>query len=151
MGVIPAALKARVDTTWSALDESKRAAVIDKVAAQTLVAVTNKRIIRASPRKLVTEGHIRDSIPLGEVQFVRSRNMQNQSVRPTIDVITNTKDVSWMFPKQADTEQIDLLSQVLENGKNDSQPTSQLRLGILNLKPSVCCKVWRQILDFNQN
>lgn len=126
VGVIPAALRARVDATWSSLDATKRAAVMDKLASPTLVVVTDRRIIRASPRTLATQGQIHDSIPLDEVQFVRSRSMQKEMVRPTIDVITANNNVRWMFPDEADVEHIDLLSSVINDGKNDGQTTRSL-------------------------
>ena len=128
-GVIPAALKARVDATWSALDSSKRAAALQKVAAPTLIAVTDKRIIRASPRALAAQGQIFDSIPLNEIQFVRPRSMQDQPVRPTIDVITANRNVRWMFPEEAETEHIDLLSRVIDDSKNEAQTVRPLDPG----------------------
>lgn len=129
VGVIPAALGARVDATWSALEPGKRATVIDKVASPTLVAVTDRRIISASPRALATQGEIRDSIPLAQVQFVRPRTMQTTVVRPTVDVITEQRNIRWMFPEDADTESIDLLSEVIDRGATGARSARALSTG----------------------
>ncbi|MDN5912857.1 MAG: hypothetical protein L0H71_09305 [Yaniella sp.] len=125
-GIIPAALGARVDATWSALKSNRRATVIDKIATPTLVAVTDRRIISASPRSLAHQGEIRDSVPLGEVQFVRTQSMQANAVRPTVDIITADRDVRWMFPEEADPKHIDLLSQVIDAGMKDAQSIRSL-------------------------
>lgn len=125
-GIIPAALGARIDATWSALKPNKRATVIDKIATPILVAVTDRRIIGASPRSLTHQGEIRDSIPLSEVQFVRSQSMQANAVRPTIDIITEGRDVKWMFPEEADSEHIDLLSQVIDTNIKDADSKRSL-------------------------
>lgn len=129
VGVIPAVLGARVDATWSALESNKRATVIDKFATPTLVAVTDRRIISASPRAFVSQGVIRDSIPLGQVQYVRTHSMQGDAVRPTVDVITANRNVRWMFPEEADTEHIDLLSEVIDGGMKDAQAVHSLSAG----------------------
>lgn len=126
VGVIPAALGARVDATWSTLDSSRRAAVLDKLASPALVAVTDRRIISASPRTLVAQGEIQNSIPLDDIQFVRPRNMQSNAVRPTIDVITAQQNVRWMFPEDADAEHIDSLSQIIDRSVQDARSRRSL-------------------------
>jgi hypothetical protein len=125
-GIIPAALGARVDATWAALQTNKRATVIDKIATPTLIAVTDRRIISASPRSLTHEGEIRESIPLNEVQFVRTRSMQANAVRPTVDVITADRDVRWMFPEGTDPAHIDLFTQVIDTHVRDAQALRSL-------------------------
>ena len=122
----------RLDNAWSALDSNagkafiKKATPLFKKASPILIAVTDRRIIIASPNALLTQGQIRDSIPLKEIQFVRSQNMQNQSVRPTIDVITTKDNLLWMFPKQADPEHVELFSQVIDRGNHPAQKVGEL-------------------------
>lgn len=128
-GIIPTALGARVDATWSALKPNKRATVIDKIATPTLVAVTDRRIISASPRSLTRQGEISDSTPLSEVRFVRTQSMQSNAVRPTIDIFTEGRDVKWMFPEEADPAHIDLLSQVIEAGMKTAKSIRSIPMG----------------------
>lgn len=126
VGVIPKMLGVRVDATWSALDTTKRAAGVDKLASPTLVAITDRRIIDASPRALITQGEIRNSVPLEEVKFVRPQDKQSNAVRPTIDVITAHHDVRWMFPEDADTDEIDSLAEVIDRNANDARSRQAL-------------------------
>lgn len=124
--VVPVALGVRVDASWSALDSRKRAAVVDKLASPTLIAVTDRRVICASARTLVIDGQIQNSIPFGDIRFVRPRAVHGDAVRPTIDVITSQQNVRWMFPEEADTDDIDSLSRLIDRGAKDAQPRQSL-------------------------
>jgi hypothetical protein len=52
-------------------------------------------------------------IPLSEIRYVRPRQNQTDSVRPTINVATDQSDIRWMFPAAADAAHIDQLSTLL--------------------------------------
>lgn len=118
---IPAVLGKRVDSAWDSLNEKKLASKFDQAIAPTLIAVTDRRIVTASPRTLLNHGTVRNSVPLSEVQFVRPASKQTSSVRPTIDVITDGENVRWMFPSMADGEHIEGLAVTVENGASEAR------------------------------
>lgn len=127
VGAFPSVLGKRVDAAWNALAPGKWAAVVDKAASSTFVAVTDSRIFTAAPRALLLEGELGDSILLKDVQFVRSRDKQRQRVRPAIDVITEHQDLRWVFPSAADDASIDKLAVLLTEG---AKSTSGDRMAI---------------------
>lgn len=104
VGSIAAALGKRVDATWGALDGGKRAAVVEKLATPTFMAVTDRRVVLASPRALLSQGIVDDSISLETVEFVRSPAKHLEAVRDAITVTTEQQDFHWLFPSSADTE-----------------------------------------------
>ena len=77
------------------------------------------RLATAAPRALTQRGEVRDSYPLGEVRHVRRHREDDTAVRPTIDVITEQRDLRWMFPSFADIEAIDQLAALLREGVRD--------------------------------
>lgn len=107
LGALPPVLGARVDATWAALATGSWAAVVDKAASSTFVAVTDRRVITAAPRALLNRGVLGESFPLREIQFVRPPLKQRNSVRPTIDVITENQNLRWLFPSFADKGNVD--------------------------------------------
>lgn len=115
-GVVPPVLAKRVDATWDALAPGKAGAVVELLASSTFVAVTDRRIVTATPKALLRRGELGETFPLREVRFVRPRHNHVDSVRPTISVITERSDVRWMFPAAADHRQIDQLADIIENG-----------------------------------
>ena len=127
VGAFSSVLGKRVDAAWSALAPGKWAAVVDKAASSTFVAVTDSRIFTAAPRALLLEGELGDSFLLKEVQFVRSRDKQSQRVRPAIDVITEHQDLRWVLPSAADDASIDKLVVLLKEG---AKSTSGDRMAI---------------------
>ncbi|MGF7123324.1 hypothetical protein [Rhodococcus sp. BE178] len=115
-GVIPALLAKRVDATWDALGPGKAGAVIEKLTSSTFVAVTDRRIVTATPRTLLQHGELGSIYPLDEVRYVRPLSNHGGGVRPTIGITTDRRDVQWMFPADADREHIDNLAAVISDG-----------------------------------
>lgn len=116
VGALPFVLGKRVDATWTALTPSKWATVVDKAAASTFVAVTDRRVITASPRRLLHRGELGTVFDATEVQYVRPPQKQNETVRQTIDVITEHQNLRWMFPSDASEEEIAKLAVMLSEG-----------------------------------
>ena len=112
-GVVPAILAKRVDASWGALAPGRAGAFMEKFAASTFVAVTDRRIVNADPKKLLNEGELGRIHSLDDIQFVRPRTAQDGEVRPTIDVATNRHDIQWVFPDTAEIEQVDTLAAIL--------------------------------------
>lgn len=125
--LVPPVLGKRVDASWDALAPGKTAAIVDKFVSSTFVAVTDRRIVTASPRALLGQGELGAVFPLGEVRYVRPRHHQAESVRSTISVATERQDIKWMFPAVADDEQIDKFVAVLQDGAH-SVTENQLRI-----------------------
>lgn len=121
VAALPSVLGKRADATWSALAPGKWAAVVDKAASSTLVAVTDRRIITAAPRTLLHRGELGDSFSLSEVHFVRRPRVRNESERPTMDVITEHQNIHWIFPLAADHESIDKFAVLLKDGVKSTQ------------------------------
>lgn len=121
VAALPSVLGKRADATWSALAPGKWAAVVDKAASSTLVAVTDRRIITAAPRTLLHRGELGDSFPLSGVHFVRRPRARNESERPTMDVITEHQNLHWIFPLAADHESIDNFAVLLKDGVKSTQ------------------------------
>ncbi len=115
-GVIPALLAKRVDATWDALAPGKAGAVVEKLASSTFVAVTDRRIVTATPSTLLRLGELGSEYPLDEVRYVRPRPKHGAGVRPTVGIATDRRDVQWMFPADADPEHIDNLAAVISDG-----------------------------------
>ena len=116
VGALPPVLGTRVDATWSALAPGRWAAVVNRATPGTFIAVTDRRIITADPRALLRQGEVGQSFPLKEVEFVRPPQKQGESVRPTVDVITERQDLRWIFPSAADAGSIDGLVALVSEG-----------------------------------
>lgn len=119
-GVLPAILARRVDATWSALAPGRAGVIVEKFASSTFVAVTDRRIITANSERLLKRGELGPVYSLNEVRNVRGRTRREASVRPTIDVATEERDLHWMFPDSAVHEDIDSLAAVLSEGAPSS-------------------------------
>ncbi|TFD79238.1 hypothetical protein [Cryobacterium fucosi] len=131
VGALPPVLGKRVDATWSALAPGKWAAVVNTAASSTFVAVTDSRIITAAPRALLHRGELGESFLLGEVEFVRPPQKQSESIRPTVDVITEHQDLRWIFPSAADAGSIDKLVVLLNEGATTTRAD---RMAIADLR-----------------
>ena len=57
------------------------------MAAKTLVAVTDRRIITANTNAFLEQGEIRQDIPIDRVRYVRAATTQDRSGRLAIDLI----------------------------------------------------------------
>ncbi|MFV2017321.1 hypothetical protein [Micromonospora sp. LOL_023] len=85
----------------------------DKVAAKTLVAVTDRRIITAVTNAFLEQGEIRQDFPVDRVRYVRVPTLQDKSGRLAIDLITRDENIRWLFHADIDSTQVDMLAAVL--------------------------------------
>ena len=93
--------------------KEKLAAAMDKAAAKTLVAVTDRRIITAKTNAFLEQGEIRQDIPIDRVRYVRAATTQDRSGRLAIDLITRDENIRWLFHTDIDNTQVDALAAVL--------------------------------------
>jgi len=93
--------------------KEKLAAAMDKTAAKTLVAVTDRRIITAKTNAFLEQGEIRQDIPIDRVRYVRAATAQGRSATLAIDLITRDENIRWLFPADLDNTQVDALAAVL--------------------------------------
>ncbi|MET7942921.1 hypothetical protein [Streptomyces sp. NPDC005302] len=93
--------------------KDKLASARDKMAAKTLVAVTDRRIITARTNAFLEQGEIRGDIPIDQVRYVRAKTAQDKNTRVTIDVITRDENTRWLFQADIDNAQVDALAAVL--------------------------------------
>lgn len=89
------------------------AAAMDKSAAKTLVAVTDRRIIMAKTNAFLEQAEIRHDIPINQVRYVRATTTQDKSSRSAIDLITRDENIRWLFHADIDNTQVDALAAVL--------------------------------------
>ncbi|MFF2159596.1 hypothetical protein ACFVWP_02540 [Streptomyces sp. NPDC058175] len=93
--------------------KEKLAAARDKMAAKTLVAVTDRRIITAKTNAFLEQGEIRQDVPIDRVRYVRAATTQDRSGRLAIDLITRDENTRWLFHADIDNTQVDALAAVL--------------------------------------
>jgi hypothetical protein len=93
--------------------KEKLATARDKVAAKTLVAVMNRRIIMARTNAFLEQGEIRQDIPIDRVRYVRAATTQERGGRLAIDLITRDENIRWLFHADIDNTQVDALAAVL--------------------------------------
>ncbi|MET8286050.1 hypothetical protein ABZV80_12485 [Streptomyces sp. NPDC005132] len=93
--------------------KEKLAAARDKMAAKTLVAVTDRRIITAKANAFLEQGEIRLDIPIDQVRYVRAATTQDRGGRLAIDLITRDENTRWLFQADIDNAQVDALAAVL--------------------------------------
>lgn len=85
------------------------------VTSSELVAVTDQRIITASPRALLKRGEIEAEFPTAEMLFVRYSPGRSSTDRASIDVLTGKSDYRWTFPSTIDESEVDALAAHLQN------------------------------------
>lgn len=119
-GAVPAVLAKRVDATWAGLGSGKLGVAVERLASSTFVAVTDRRIVTADPKTLLRRGEIDAVYPLDEIRYVRPRSNHDAGVRPTIGIATDRRDVQWMFPTDAELDDIDNLAAALASGPSPS-------------------------------
>ncbi|MEV4390725.1 hypothetical protein [Nonomuraea sp. NPDC049607] len=93
--------------------KEKLAAARDKMAAKTLVAVTDRRILMAKTNAFLEQGEIRQDIPIDRVRYVRAATTQDRSGRLAIDLITRDENIRWLFHADTDKTQVNALAAVL--------------------------------------
>lgn len=94
-----------VDVAWQA----------GKATFSTFIAVTDRRIITANPRKLLRHGELGATYQLDDVEGVHPRTDNTDHVCPTIGVTTKQSDIRWMFPARADQTSIDDLAAMIDD------------------------------------
>lgn len=104
----------RVDASWAGLVPGKWATVVDRAASSTFVALTDRRVMTASPRNLLQHGEIGTGFTLGEVRYVRMTTSTDDIARTSIDVTTRANDARWIFPSVADDGEIGKLATMLK-------------------------------------
>ncbi|MFD4692232.1 hypothetical protein [Streptomyces sp. NPDC058463] len=85
----------------------------DKAAANTLVALTDRRIITAKAGAFLEQAEIRKAIPIDQVRYVRAAAAQDKGARPTVDLITRDENIRWLFHADTDGTHVDALAAVL--------------------------------------
>lgn len=93
--------------------KEKLAAAMDKAAAKTLVAVSDRRIITAKANAFLEQGEVRQDIPIDRVRYVRAATTQERNARLAIDLITRDENIRWLFHADIDNTQVDALAAVL--------------------------------------
>ena len=94
-----------VDVAWQA----------GKATFSIFIAVTDRRIITANPRKLLRHGELGATYQLDDVEGVHPRTDNTDHVCPTIGVTTKQSDIRWMFPARADQTSIDDLAAMIDD------------------------------------
>ena len=119
---VTAALRARqIDASWDALLPGRMAGVAKTLAPATFVAVTDRRIITAPSDGLLRRGELGKTYPLSSVKFVRTRDNNKGSVRPTVGIVTEEENFDLVFPDAADLELVDSLAAIVAAGPTDAQ------------------------------
>ncbi|WP_026454335.1 hypothetical protein [Saccharomonospora iraqiensis] len=93
--------------------KGKLAAAIDKAAAKTLVAVTDRRIVMTRASAFLAQGEIGQDIPIDRVRYVRAATTQDSGGRSAIDLITREENIRWAFHPDIDNTHVDALAAVL--------------------------------------
>lgn len=114
------------------LDSVKWTEAIDKAAANTVVAVTDGRIISAKARDLVGRGEIVQEIPLERVRYVRAAVASGETERSAIDLITRDESLRWLFHADTEIGQVGALAALLAESMAipDEERTQLLRLAL---------------------
>lgn len=86
---------------------------IDKAAASSVVAVTDRRIITAKTNALRQRGEISQDIRIDRVRYVRAVAATEESERAAIDLTTRDQDFRWIFSGGIDNAEVLALAAVL--------------------------------------
>ncbi|MBB1246574.1 hypothetical protein GL263_23930 [Streptomyces durbertensis] len=93
--------------------KQKLAAARDKAAANTLVAVTDRRVVTARTHAFLERGEVHQ-VPLDQVRYVRATAAaQDRGGRLTVDLITRDENIRWLFDADVDPARVDALAAVL--------------------------------------
>ncbi|MEU1122329.1 hypothetical protein ABZ371_01765 [Streptomyces sp. NPDC005899] len=76
--------------------KEKFAAARDKTAANTLVAITDRRVITARTSAFLEQAEIRADISIDQVRYVRAAATQNKGTRLSVDLITRDANICWL-------------------------------------------------------
>ncbi|MEV1009505.1 hypothetical protein [Streptomyces sp. NPDC049881] len=93
--------------------KERLAAGREKAVANTLVAVTDRRVLTARTDAFLEQGEIRHAVPLDQVRYVRTATAQDRGARRAIDLITRDESFRWLFRPDIDGAHVDALAAVL--------------------------------------
>ncbi|MFE7521112.1 hypothetical protein [Streptomyces halstedii] len=93
--------------------KEKLAAARDKAAANTLVAVTDRRVITARTSAFLEQGETGRDIPIDLVRYVRVATRQDRGGRLAVDLITRDENIRWLFHADIGNRQVHSLAAVL--------------------------------------
>ncbi|WP_337192314.1 hypothetical protein [Streptomyces sp. YIM 132580] len=85
----------------------------DKATTNTLVAVTDRRIITARTNAFLEQGETGPDIPIDRVRYVRAATAKDSGGRLAIDLITRDENIRWHFHSEIGGTQVGLLAAVL--------------------------------------
>src|SRR5699024_6506904 len=105
--------RAFTNRTLTGLVPGKAQEAMQKRAPSTIIAITDRRFITADARELKSKGEISSEHSLDDVRFVRLRSSELEGSERGIDVTTESQDIQWRFPTNADTYSIDSLAALL--------------------------------------
>lgn len=115
------ALTVQVDNPWDTLPLGNTGQWLGIANPSTFIAVTDCRIITASPRKFLRLGESEAQFSLGEILGIRRRQNHSDNPRSTISIVTAEEEIYWLFPEAANDEQIDLLTNLIVEGSHDGR------------------------------
>ncbi len=129
---LPLVLGPIVGLVKGGLESVKWTEAIDRAAANTVVAVTDRRIISAKARDLVGRGDIAQEIPLERVRYVRAAVASGETERSAIDLITRDESLRWLFHADTEIGQVGALAALLAESMAipDEERTQLLRLAL---------------------
>lgn len=117
--------RAFTNRTLTGLVPGKAQEAMQKRAPSTIIAITDRRFITADARELKSKGEISSEHSLDDVRFVRLRSSELEGSERGIDVTTESQDIQWRFPTNADTYSIDSLAALLSKSTNHPLQVSE--------------------------
>lgn len=96
-----------------AFDPRKWSEAIDKAAASTVVALTDRRVITARTNALLQQGEVSREITVDQVRYVRAFLATDENERSAIDLITRDENIRWFFHADTDDAQVGAFAAVL--------------------------------------
>lgn len=94
-------------------EHAKWAEAIDKAAASTLVALTDRRVVLAEANAFTQRGEIGRSIPLDHIRYVRLVTASDANERSAIDLITRDENIQWLFHSDAEDGHVAAIAALL--------------------------------------
>jgi len=86
---------------------------IDRAAASTLVAFTDRRVVVAEGSAFTQRGEIGRSIPLDHIRYVRLVTASDAGERSAIDLITRDENLQWLFHSDAEDGSVAAIAALL--------------------------------------
>lgn len=96
-----------------AFDPREWSEAIDKAAASTVVALTNRRVITARATAFLQQGELDLGIPTDQIRYVRAFLASDENERSAIDLITRDENIRWFFHADTDNAQVGAFAAIL--------------------------------------